>query len=822
MGDGGVARPLVPLFLGGVAASLAAGRWPPALWAAGGLLAVLLAGSGRAAWGPGWLLAGGRSRLAALFAAGGFLVSLLAAGSLARLPGDLPELLARPQPLDLQGVVAGPPEPVVGGWRFPLRLIAAGDGAGTWWPARGRVSLLVRVPELEGRPGEPGVLEELGLGLGDRVAVRAELRPLPSDGNPGLFSPGAWRRRQGVAAEGWLPSPRFLQRLETGTGLRAWAEGLRLRLAVRLFEGLEPELAGLGAALLLGDRRWLPPATADQVRAAGLGHLLAVSGLHVGILGGLAWWLVGGRRQEPGWLVRGVISLWLGLVGLLTGGAPSAQRAVIMALVGLWAPAGRRDPAQALAAAGLLLLLRHPLAGQDLGFQLSFAATAGVLLLGPRLGEAGRRAVGRLGLALGYGLGAGLAVAPLTAWHLGEVALWGVPATLAATPVLTAGLVGLLAVAVFGSGAPSWLVDGTEGALEALLAVARVSGGLPGARWSIPRPPGWLFLLAGGAFLWGARQGPRLLPQGLARRRVVLAAAGVALLWGWSWGRPPGLLTLTVIDVGQGDALLVETPRGRRVLIDGGGWPAFGAAPAPDVGERVILPFLRAERIGRLDLVVSTHPDGDHTLGLRAVLERMPVGLLVHNGWIGPGTAVDLLGPWRAEVDRLVWQGPGRPRALPHVALHAGDRILLEPGVSLTVLHPPREGFPRDGNDGSLVLLLEGRGVRFLLLGDAERRAQEAMLRRWGREGLASDVVKLAHHGAASGTWLPFLEAVAPQVALNSAGRANRYGHPHAETLAALQRLGVPLYRTDRDGALRVVVGRGWARVQALGRSGSP
>src|SRR5690606_13105380 len=253
-------------------------------------------------------------------------------------------------------------------------------------------------------------------------------------------------------------------------------------------------------------------------------------------------------------------------------------------------------------------------------------------------------------------------------------------------------------------GRPAGTAPPPAGPGEAASGPGRGRGGAPvGA--GLGAPPGPAHLDRQRCWARGRPAGGDAPGAGRARRRVRLARRR---------GRPPGLLTLTVIDVGQGDALLVETPRGRRVLIDGGGWPAFGAAPARDVGERVILPFLRAERIGRLDLVVSTHPDGDHTLGLRAVLERMPVGLLVHNGWIGPGTAVDLLGPWRAEADRLVWQGPGRPRALPHVALHAGDRILLEPGVSLTVLHPPREGFPRDGNDGSLVLLLEGRGVRFL------------------------------------------------------------------------------------------------------------
>lgn len=805
MGDSGVARPLVPLFLGGVAASVAGDLGPPALWMAGLLLGIAL--------GTRW----GRSM--ALFCGGALLVSVLAAWHLARLPGDLPRLLERPQPLDLRGVVVGPPEPVRSGWRFPLRLEAVWEEGEGWRPARGRIALHVRMPGLEGRPREPAALEGLGFREGRRVEVRAELQPLPSSGNPGLFSARAWSLRQGLAAEGWVPALRFVRPVGTSGGLKAWVAGLRDHLVLRLHQTLRPELAGLGAALLLGDRRWLPTEMEERVRNGGLGHLLAVSGTHVGILGGLVWWLAGGRRRAGTWPARAVASLWFVLVGLLTGGAPSAQRAVLMALVALWAPPGRRDPAQALAAAGLLLLLRDPRVAQDLGFQLSFAATASILFLGPRWSRAGERLVGPVGFSLGYGLAAALGVTPLTAWHLREVALWSAPATLAATPFLTLSLVGLAATAVWGGAAPAWLVCGTEAALQGLLGVAALAARLPGARWLVIRPEPWVMLVAAALLLWMARGGPRLLPSGLARRRSLLAAAVVAVLAGWSGLQTPGLLTLTVIDVGQGDALLVGTPRGRWMLIDGGGWPAYGPDPPPDVGERIVLPFLRAQGIDRLHVVASTHPDADHTLGLRAVLEAMPVGLLVHNGWIRPGAPVDVLGPWRVDGDRLVWQGPGRPRSLPHLALHAGDRILLEPEITLTVLHPPREGFPaRDGNEASLVMLLEGRGIRMLLLGDAERAAQQVLLERWGREGLASDVVKLAHHGAASGAWLPFLEAVSPQVALNSSGRANRYGHPHPETLEMLAQLGVPLYRTDQDGALQVVVGEGWARVRALGR----
>ncbi|BAS28523.1 ComEC/Rec2 family competence protein [Limnochorda pilosa] len=811
MDHGGVARPLVPLFLGALAGSLLGSRLPPALWS---VLAL-----------PAGALAGTRGRWLARVLAGAAGVGLLASWQAARLPGDVPRLTACQQPLELRGVITGPPEPWRAGWRFPLSLEAVLEG--DWRPVTGAVQVRLTLPGLEGPPAEPAALDALGVGAGSRVEVRAELRPPPSGGNPGLFSLRDLMARRGLAAEAWVPHPRFLRPVGNGRGIAAVVEAVRQWSAGRLFQALPPEQAALGAALLLGDRRWLTDDLEDRLRAAGLGHLLAVSGLHVGILAGLAWWLVGGRRARAGAGARAGLTLWLGLLALLTGGAPSVRRAVLMALVGLWAPRGGVDPAQVLAASGLSLLLADPQAARDLGFQLSFAAAGGILILGPRFASALARRAGRVGTSLGYGAAAGMSVAPLTAWHLGEVALWSAPATLVATPLLAVVLVGLLVLACTGGVAPVFLAGAVDLTLKGLLAVADVISGLPGARWTMTRPHPWEIALAAALLFWAARPGARVLPGPFARRRGGLALAAVAALVAWAGVGPgPRLLTVTVLDVGQGDALLVETPLGRRLLLDGGGWPAFGREPPPpDVGERVVVPFLRVLGVTRLDLVASTHPDADHTLGLGAVLDAFPVGLLLHNGWVRPGGPVGILGPWRVEGNRLVRAAPrGRPpgeapRTVPHRALAAGDRIVLEPGVTLTVLHPPPDGFPdRDANDASLVLRLERGGVRILLLADAEGAAERELLARWGREGLRSDVVKLAHHGAASGAWYPFLEAVAPQVALVSVGAGNRYGHPHPQALAALDRLGVALYRTDRDGALRLEVGQGWARLRALGR----
>jgi competence protein ComEC len=265
---------------------------------------------------------------------------------------------------------------------------------------------------------------------------------------------------------------------------------------------------------------------------------------------------------------------------------------------------------------------------------------------------------------------------------------------------------------------------------------------------------------------------------------LVAAGAGVAL---WPLVAPDhGRLRVTFLDVGQGDAILVEVPDGSRALVDGG--PGGGARF--DVGERVVAPFLWNRGIGRLDVIAATHADADHSGGLAAVLRGLRVGEIWENGRWGVGHEDTVAALGRS----------GAPRRV----LAAGQRLQLGE-AAVTVLSPPTDDAAAaltGENDHSLVLRLDWRGIALLLTGDLTVRGEERLLA--GRAPLAATVLKVGHHGSRGSTAAPFVEASRPRIAVVSVGARNPFRHPAPEVLDRLAIAGARLYRTDRDGAVIV------------------
>ncbi|MBA2275151.1 MAG: ComEC/Rec2 family competence protein, partial [Chloroflexi bacterium] len=686
-------------------------------------------------------------------------------------------------------------------------MLAASDGSGTTW----RVYAWL--------PRYPPIVPT------DRIAFTARLEPAPSDEGFGGFL-----ARNGAVATVRLRSVETLP----SSGPLAELEDLRRSGGEHLARALPAPQAGLAAGILIGLRDQVDRTVAAEFATSGLSHVVAISGWNIALVGAvmvaLLRWLP--RRQRTI-----VVLLAIGTYTMLAGASPSVVRAAVMGAICLLArESGRRGGASgALGLAALGMIAADPAIVEDVGFRLSVAATAGLLAWGtPLSGWLRDRLPSRLPdwlvESLGVSLAAQAATLPLVLLHFGRVSLVSPLANLVVAPivapVMLASLLGMTAGVLISLGLPALFVApvvvGASLLLGAMIAVGRTAASIPFASLEMPEVAGLvaaattalLLLLAGstqgralGGRIHGALRGHRAPAAATVAARteiggrenrngrratVILAAAGSALLLvagSLASDRADGRLRVTVLDVGQGDAVLVEAPRGARMLVDGG--------PDPD---RLLA--LLDERIPawdrRLDLVVLTHPHEDHVAGLPLLLKRYHVPVVADPGMIGAGPGD------RAFREALV----GSPTR--RLSLAAGDSLNLD-GVDVRVLWPragevpllpPDEG--RGVNNVSVVLDIRFGQRRMLLTGDMEEEIDPQIL----REGLAAggpvDVLKVAHHGSRSATTSAFLAALQPRVALVSAGLDNPYGHPAPATIERLVSAGARVARTDVDGSLEV------------------
>lgn len=580
-------------------------------------------------------------------------------------------------------------------------------------------------------------------------------------------------------------------------GTVRWAMVARRdRLAVRLDE-LFGAHGPLVAALVLARREGLDVEVRDLFAVSGIAHLLAISGFHVGLIAALLFTLLRAVRVDrvraAAWCAAGA---W-GYVAFI--GLPDAacRAAAILTLVAASRtrgyPPSRWGP---LAAAALLLLVADPRRLASAGFQLSFAGAAGLVAwagpLARRLDQGARRLGGRrppreVLAALAAGVAATLATLPLVAWHFEQVSLVGIPVTLAATPLVALALPGALAVLAIDRVSPpvgAFLAGGVDVLLEALLALVRMAAALPFANAWVGRGT-VVAALAGCLLAVLAARAPGV-GGGARRRLTALYAAAAVVAWplvASMAGR--GRLEILMIDVGQGDAIAIRTPRGRWLMIDAG-------PPAEDDPRaHPVVRTLRNRGVETLDLLLLTHPDLDHIGGAPAILESFAVRRVLDPLLPAPKASyADLLD--LAAAERVPW---ARART--------GDAWETD-GVRFRVLHPDTLPLdPAEGNAASVVLLLSWRGFDALFTGDAYVDVERTIAGRTGD----LDVLKVGHHGSRTSTDSSFLAAVQPEVALLSVGRLNRYGHPAPEVVRRLEAAGAEVHRTDREGTVRVLVG---------------
>jgi len=611
------------------------------------------------------------------------------------------------------------------------------------------------------------------LAAGARWRLRLRLKPPRGFLNPGGFDFEGWLFQRGLGATGYVRDHPANRSLGPAAGPRHALQRLRQRLHGAVAATLaDSPRRGLLTALALGERGTITPEQWTVLRATGTSHLVAISGLHLGLVAGLFFMLarrtwgwagltrIGPAQLAAAWLTLPLAALYAGLAGF----SVPTQRALLMVGVVLAALLVRRAlaPGRALALALAGVLLLDPLAPGAVGFWLSFGAVAVILYLVAWRQPGGGRGWRWVWIQLALGLG----LAPLLVVAFQQVPLVSPLANLVAVPLVGFVLVPLVLLATLLLLPLPALGTALLQVADRLLALAwpplQACAGWPLAQHGFAQPPLWL-ALAGCA-------GVLLL---LAPRGLPLRLPGLVLLLPLLTFRPEapghGAAWVTLLDVGHGLAVLVRTAH--RVLVYDTG-PAYSARF--DAGSAIIVPALRRLGRDRIDALVVSHGDGDHAGGLASLRAALTVGRLI--------------------------AGPGVAAATGAEACRAGQRWSWD-GVEFTFLHPAADGAA--GNDGSCVLRVAAAGSSLLLTGDIEAEGERRLLAR-AAAALRADVLQVPHHGSRTSSTPPFVAAVAPRLALISSRRDNAYGLPVAAIVDRYVAVGAEVVDSADAGAIEV------------------
>jgi competence protein ComEC len=675
-------------------------------------------------------------------------------------PEEIPQSMSSEQ-LIAEGTVLGLPEAVAHRTRFYFQVDRLDDGrhqlSGNW---KLRLSWYRDAP---------------GLLPGERWRLPLRLKPVRGYWNAGGFDYEGWLYSRGVRYTGYVKSS-GAEKLAATTGS---VQGLRLRLVKFIGDaGLSDAAAGVLRALVVGDRAGLSQAQKRLFSLTGTSHLVAISGLHIGLVAGLVYLLFGFLwRHHPRLCSRwpaAVAAITPALLAALVYAAlagfsiPTRRALIMLALVYLAIQLRRQySRPQILALALMLVLLLDPLAVISAGFWLSFGAVAAILWM---------MTVTRRYSWFLLQFGIALALAPLLVWLDLPVSPAGPLVNMLAIPLFALSIVPLaLAGALLGLLFPpggrvllqlaGWLLDWF------LQGLYRVVDWMPEVSL-VSLNTGWLLLLMAGAGVSSL-----LLWRKFPRWRLPSVMPGVLALVILLQSVPPpepGRFRFTLLDVGQGLSAVIRTARHVLVFDTGPSFPS-----GFNTGDAVLLPWLRYQGVSRIDLLLLSHSDMDHVGGAAALLQGLPVSEVL----AGEPVSLKDVHPGRCRAGRLWWWD----------------------GVRFEILYPPPESGLK-GNDASCVLRVSSRGQSVLLTGDIEKAGEHWLVAHAG-DRLPSDLVVAAHHGSSSSSSREFVQAVRAKQVLYSAGKRNRWGFPRPEVVARWRDTGAGEANTADQGSLESLLG---------------
>ncbi len=656
------------------------------------------------------------------------------------------------------------------------------------------------------------------LRYGDRIRFIAKLYHPRNFNNPGGFNYRRFLACKGIWVTGYVKEHGGIATIARGKGnpflqlIEAWRERIRI-----LLEKSAPrEVRGIMKALILGEREEIPKEVKEEFIVAGVAHIIAISGLHMGIIAlvifSLAKWCL--RWSETVALTLNIQKISalatippLVLYTFIAGARISTVRAAIMIIIYMISILldRQRNLFNTLAVAALVILLVSPTSLYDVSFQLSFCAVLAILYLVPRFSELlpkphplllkkpspSQALLSHLKIFIFVSLTAMIGTWPLVAFYFNRVSFVGLLSNLIIVPlagfVVILGLITSLAVLIW-LPVSSLLVTLTSAFSSLILSMVGLFASIPHASHYVVTPTpfeiGLFYLLI--LYLANINRIKRLLPVSIF---LFVIIAGDVSYWYVQTHLTRGL-RITFIDVGQGDSILIEFPKGKRMLIDGGGFydDSF------DVGRNVVAPVLWRKKITTLHYLVLTHPHPDHLNGLKFIARSFNVDEFWENV-VGYSSTpyLDLMNiVARRQIHRMTVHDSSPPRWIN--------------GVEVVVFNPSQKGMVGEkdplsqSNNRSIVLKITYKNHRFLLTGDIEAEA-EGQLVQSGKD-LRSDVLKAPHHGSQTSSTRRFLEAVKPSYALFPVGFRNIFNLPNPKVLNRYESFGCRISRTDRDGSV--------------------
>lgn len=558
----------------------------------------------------------------------------------------------------------------------------------------------------------------------------------------------------------------------------------------KIFDKAAGESAPVFRAIVLGDKGELAPETKMRYQMAGIIHILAISGLHISVLGVGLYELL--MRTGLGIRLAGMVSLTVMLgYGIMTGGGVSTMRAIIMFLVSVGAKLLGRiyDMQTALSLAAVLILLDAPAYLLDGGFWLSFGAVTGVGIIAPEFCGI-CKVKGRLGKMFVSSLAVQVTTLPVMLWFYGEISIAGVFLNLLVLPtvgiVLGSGAAAALA-GLGGNAAAMLCILPGRGLLWVYEGLCELAEKIPFCTWVGGKPEIWQMgvyyaMLAIAVFVWKYRN--------LAGAAVVLTLlCTVVIRW-----RPEADFRITCLDIGQGDAIVVETPSGQNFLIDG------GSSNKKEICRYQILPYLKNRGVSYIEAVFISHTDNDHISGIQEFLDYQAAGV----SSVKIGSLV--LPKWRNPPDAWKKLAESARRAGVKVLTAKSGDVFYGKNVELRVLAPGEEARGENVNEEGMVLEMVYGSFKGIFTGDIGIETEEKLL----EEKVLEDVsyLKVGHHGSGYSTGEVFLQTILPEFAVISVSETNTYGHPSGETMQRLQKAGAKVYCTKDRGAVTAEVSR--------------